>query len=265
LKAAAAATAEAYRIGVDFLVTQIGVPRAEIIPYSNQLTVLAEIFRQLPAPTTDQFRAIAEWFWRTSLAGYFGGWNTGMMYSDRAAVSKFAAGASAGIEIDIPQPKPDIWRMRTFRLNSAHAKLLAIVLAHHRPVDLLTGQLIDPDIALSWRNAKEFHHVFPQDYLKTAGKTANQINALANIVMLSSASNKKIGARPPSEYFSEVRNAAGQHLNTWASANLIGPDALDAIERNDYEHFIAVRSADIHHAVEAKAGWISVKTPEPAR
>jgi hypothetical protein len=63
LKSAVAATEEAYRRAVDFLVTQIRVESAEILPYKNQLTVLAEIFRCLPSPSSEQYEKIEHWFW----------------------------------------------------------------------------------------------------------------------------------------------------------------------------------------------------------
>jgi hypothetical protein len=155
-------TKESCKRMVDFLATQIRVESAEVIPYSNQLTVLAELFRRLPSPTADQYAAIQRWFWRTALAGYFGGWNTGNMSADLAAIRRFAEGASDEIEVGAIQPSADIWRARTFRANNAHAKLLAIVLS----IDLLTGQRIDTTQALAWTNSKEFHHFFPQDFLK---------------------------------------------------------------------------------------------------
>ena len=134
LKSAAEATKAAFLKAVDFLVTDIRISSARVIPYSNQLTVLAEIFRRIPAPGAEQLAQIRTWFWRTALAGYFSGWNTGQMASDQSAVAAFAEGGSTEIEIAASEPKSDIWITRQFRANNAHAKLLAIALAHRGPV-----------------------------------------------------------------------------------------------------------------------------------
>jgi hypothetical protein len=115
---------------VDFLATHIKVEGAEVLPYLNQFTVLAEIFRSLPNPSATQYRAISRWFWRTALSGYFSGWNTGNMAADLKAVHEFAPGKATEIALEVPKPNSDIWLVRPFRLNNAHAKLLAIVLAH---------------------------------------------------------------------------------------------------------------------------------------
>jgi hypothetical protein len=162
LKAAVSATREAYKRTIDYLATQIRVPSADVIPYANQITVLAEIFRRIASPTAEQYEAITRWFWRTALSGYFSGWNTGSMATDLTAVTQFAGGADAEITVTVVRPQVDVWRIRQFRANNAHAKLLAILLSYQKPVDLLTGQLIDTSKALAWSNAKEFHHFFPR-------------------------------------------------------------------------------------------------------
>jgi len=182
LRSAAAATEEAYRRAVDFLATHIRVDGAAVLPYINQFTVLGEIFRCLPDPDAAQYTTINQWFWRTALSGYFSGWNTGNMASDLKAVHEFAKGATAEISLAVPKPKADIWLTRTFRLNNAHAKLLAIVLAHHDPIDMLTGQRLDISRALAWINIKEFHHIFPRAYLEREGERQEKIGSLAQFV-----------------------------------------------------------------------------------
>lgn len=255
LKEAVTATSSAYKRMVDFLSTHIRVPGAEVIPYSNQFAVLGEIFRRIPSPSAAQFAAIEQWFWRTAAAGYFGGWNTGMMAADLRAVADFADGKTGDIKVDLNIPGNDIWAQRQFRANNAHAKVLAIVLSYQNPRDLLTGQSIDTKAALAWQNEKEYHHFFPQDYLKQKGQSAARINALANIVMLTSASNKKISARPPSDYLVEVEKAAGANLDVWLRSNLIPPAAFAAAKANNYDAFLAERASSIHAQIKALAGW----------
>ncbi len=263
LKAAAAATGEAFKRSVDYLTTQIGVPGAEVVPYANQLTVLTEIFRRLPIPSAAQFEAIDRWFWKTSLGGYFGGWNTGTMASDLVAVGAFAAGTVQEVEINVVRPHSDIWRMRQFRANNAHAKLLAIVLAHHQPVDLLTGQRIDTAKALAWSNNKEFHHFFPQAYLKRAGESRVRINCLANFVMLTSASNKTILDRDPSDYLVDVERAAGENLDQWLASNLVSREAFEAAKADDFDLYLKLRADTIQSAVLPLAGWEPENEDEP--
>ena len=255
LKDAVSSTSNSYKRMVDFLATHIKVPSAEVIPYSNQLAVLGEIFRRIPSPTAAQYKAIEQWFWRTAAAGYFGGWNTGMMASDLQSVGYFAENKTTEIAVDLPALSADLWMQRQFRANNAHSKVLAIALSYHNPIDLLTGQLIDTKMALAWQNSKEYHHFFPQEFLRKVGVKPTRINVLANIIMLTSVSNKAISARAPSEYLLQVEKAAGGSLQAWVASNLISPLAFEAAKHDDYDTFLMERSKTIHREIQRLAGW----------
>jgi hypothetical protein len=251
---AVSSTRNSYKRMVDFLATHIKVPSAEVIPYSNQLAVLGEIFRRVPSPTAAQYTAIEQWFWRTAAAGYFGGWNTGMMAEDLASVIRFAEGKTLDIEVDLPTLSAELWMQRQFRANNAHSKVLAIVLSYHNPIDLLTGQRIDTKLALAWQNSKEYHHFFPQEFLKRKAVKSSRINVLANIIMLTSASNKFVSAKAPSEYLLQVEKAAGGSLSDWMASNLVSSAAFDAARRDDYDTFLMERSKGIQQEIQRLTG-----------
>ncbi len=257
LKAGTAETAEGYKRAVDFLSTHIKVPSFAVVPYTNQVVVLAEILRRIPAPTAPQWRAIEHWFWRSSISGYFSGWNSGMMASDLASVAEFANGSLGALDMGFQVSAPSTWSSRTFRGNSAHSKILAIVLAYQGPKDFLTGQAIDVDKALAWQNSKEFHHFFPQAYLRTKGVAASRISSLANMVYLSSASNKLISDRAPSEYVAKLLAEHGAEARAWLATNLIDDAAIDAALADDYDAFLVARSNVINERAKIQAGWNS--------
>lgn len=249
LKIAAQDTLEASKKAVDYLKTQIKVPNDKIIPYLNQFVVLTELFRQIPRPNGAQYSEITKWFWRSSVSGYFAGWNTGMMNTDLMELNRFVAGDKQELEIYDNVPPYDIWKKRTFRANNAHSKLYGILLAYQKPKDILTGQEIDLESTLSWINQKEFHHFFPQAYLKNKGVHPNKINCLANIILLTSSSNKYISDKSPSEYLIEVKKASESELLNWLDSNIIPVEAFEAALNDDFEKFIELRAQAIHTKV----------------
>lgn len=255
LKNAAIETLDASKKAVDFLKTQIRIPNDNIIPYLNQFVVLTELFRQIPRPRAPQYSEINKWFWRSSVSGYFAGWNTGMMNSDLISLNNFINGTDSELNIYESKPSSDTWKKRNFRANNAHSKLYAILLAYQTPVDLLTGQKIDLEKALSWINQKEFHHFFPQAYLKSVGTPNNKINSLANIILLSSSSNKLILDKSPSNYLKDIENAAGSNLDKWLESNLIPYEAYVAAKENNFDKFLDIRSQAIHEKVMEHADW----------
>ena len=246
------ATREAYKRAVDFLATELSIPSDRHIPYANQIVVLAETFRLLPNPNVPQRLALKQWFWRTAVTGYFGGWNTGNMAADQQAVKRFVAGESAELEASLTDTGPAVWTTQQFRLNTAHAKILGLLLAFNQPVDLLTGQKIDLDKALHQSNSKQYHHFFPREYLKGKGVSKRKANLLANFIMLTADSNKKISDRAPSDY---VESALGDELKTALEANLVSDAALAAAQMNDYDAFLQERAKTIYQRSKELTGW----------
>jgi hypothetical protein len=255
LTVAVAETEQGYKRAVDFLSTHIRVPSFAVVPYTNQIVVLAEILRRLPVPTAVQWGAIERWFWRSGISGYFSGWNSGMMASDLAAVKDFAAGTATEIDIPAAAPGAQIWTTRPFRLNSAHSKILALILAYEGPRDLLTGLAIDTYRALAWQNSKEFHHFFPQAFLKARGVSSAKASALANIVYLSSVSNKVISDRKPSDYVKQLLDEHGENARKWLSSNLVDGAAIDSALNDDYDGFLTARARAIDSHTAKLAMW----------
>jgi hypothetical protein len=91
--------------------------------------------------------------------------------------------------------------------------------------------------------------------LERRGERQPKINSLANFVMLTSASNKRITDSAPSEYLPEIATAAGPNLPAWLASNLIPIEAFNAALSDDFDTFLALRSNYIHEAVIGKTGW----------
>ncbi len=255
LKVAANATEQGYKAAVDFLSTHIRVPSAAVVPYSNQIVVLAEILRRIPTPNAEQWKAIERWYWRTGISGYFSGWNSGSMATDLAAIAAFCDGKADEINIPTIQPTSSQWVQRGFRLNNAHAKILAVMLAYQSPRDFISGQTIDVSYALSWQNAKEFHHFFPQAYLRSVSVSAAKTSSLANIVYLSSVSNKAISDRAPADYLHELLAKNEAQTRKWLATNLVEADAIEAALANNYDGFLEARATTIDRIARQLAGW----------
>ncbi|PRY45765.1 GmrSD restriction endonuclease domain-containing protein [Umezawaea tangerina] len=239
---------KAARKAVDFLVTQIGIPGAQALPYMNQFAVLVEIFRSTKTLSSDQHESIKRWFWQTTFSGYFGGWNTGQMGADKVAIQDFAEGRSEHVNVTAPMPSRDVWRLKQFRANNAISKMEAIMLSYAAPLDLRTGQKIDVGKALAWGNDKEFHHFFPRAYLtKRKNLSAGRANVMANIVMITSESNIWISDRPPSDYLKDLCEAEGElEIIRRLETCLVPRSAFNAAMADDYEGFLIARSALLH-------------------
>ena len=160
LQSTAKTVKDSAALAADFLTTDLKVPRAEALPYANQFAALIELYRVLKAPDAAQLEKIRQWFWLTTLSGYFSGWDSGQMANDTVAIRRFASGENDELSVSATLPNKSLWIAKPFRTNSAASKMLAIMFGSASPIDLLTGQKIDVDKSLAWSNDKEFHHFF---------------------------------------------------------------------------------------------------------
>jgi hypothetical protein len=254
LKALTESTKISAGLAADFLTTEIGAPRAESLPYANQFAVLCEIFHLIPNPDTVQLQEIKNWFWLTTLSSYFGGWGSGDMTQDAKRIRDFAQGRRGVLLEGMSRPTAAVWRRKSFRSNSAVSQMLALMLGHDTPLDLLNGQKIDIDKSLSWSNDREFHHFFPQRYLGKRGKDLDP-NLIANVVLLTSRNNINIRDKAPSFYLREVINDIGRtELEHRLRSNLVPAEAIEAALMDDYDAFLDARSKYLHEHAQRLTG-----------
>ena len=82
----------------------------------------------------------------------------------------------------------------------------------------------------------ELHHIFPKSRLYDASYKRSEVNAVANFCFLTKETNIKIGARPPADYFREIRDKCPGALESqWI------PMDEDLWEIENYPRFLEER------------------------
>jgi hypothetical protein len=118
-----------------------------------------------------------------------------------------------------------------------------------RPRNLTNGAHVDPAIALSSYNKKQFHHVYPRAHLKRIHERIND-NLLVNICMLSTASNNAISDSDPKVYFPACSVSLGLNASGVFASNLLPkPDEFD-YGTAEYADFLTARAAIVTQFVE---------------
>ena len=235
---------EAYKAAVDFLYDSLNVKSYKYMPYGLQLTMIVEYFRLNAKPTGKEVDILKSWFWNTSIARYFAGFNTAQLATDVDNLKDFANRKTDYLNTN-KNVNYDVFIADGFRLNKASSKVFALVLANRNPLNLINGTAINIEAALSYNNKHEYHHIFPQAFLKSSGFSDNMINQHANICLLNSGFNKDISDTRPSIYFDQLKKRLGSNLENVLSSNLISMDAFEAGLKDDYNEFIKQRTQTI--------------------
>lgn len=241
LKKAAAHCIHAYDLAVDFLTNELPVASYAYLPYAIQLTYLAEFFRLIAQPSSYQREKLKRWFWRSSLTQYFHSTNDAQSLSDLDEIREFAKGTVKDLRMSGRFNEKAAFA-ETFGLSKAFSRGFALLLAQKNPRRLLDGGQINIRQALAVINRNEYHHIFPQAYLKNSGFKGRDIHHHANICLLNKGNNNSISDRRPSVYFREVELRLGSELNDVLQSNFISEKAFKLALEDNYHDFIQERS-----------------------
>lgn len=244
---------EALKRAVDFLINQVNVKSSDFLPYERQLVALTFVFAKQKRLSSNDVSVLSKWFWLTSFSERYRRGGEGLFDDDLVAVIESMKDLSQLFRFGKVPTSRDIITAE-FRRNSALSNAFVALLASHSPRNLWDGSVIDTSTALSSYNRKEFHHIFPQAFLRKAGVSKAKINSLANIAMLSADQNKLIGDKAPSDYFSNIKE---RHANQWLAvlqSNLIPETAVIHLENNDYDKFLITRSEYLISTISKMSG-----------
>lgn len=233
---------------VDFLVTEVKVMSSDFLPYERQLILLVYLMSKESSLSADQFEIIRKWFWRTSFSQRYRRGGEGLFDEDLQHALN-ALTAKKGLSRFGAAPEPEFFIISQFRKGAAAAQAFSALLASNSPRNLTNGAQIDIGSSLSQYNRKEFHHIFPQAYLKDQNVDKDLVNSLANICLLASSENKKIGQTGPAEYFPKLKEDLGGDYSEVMESNLINPKCIKLAESDDYSGFLEERSKLLRETV----------------
>jgi hypothetical protein len=233
---------------VDLLVTDLRVHSLDFLPYEAHIVILATVLADRKALSKGEIVRARQWFWRSAFSERFKG-------ASESFVSRSITQAAAFISEEVGNPDDfgDIPTGRNlqrlgFRKNGAGSRAFSLALGKRHPQNITNGAAIDTFAALSVYNRHQFHHVYPQAYLKRLDSSIDS-NRLMNICFLSASENNRVSDGEPAVYIPALEAALGDRAASVFASNL-----LPALNDFDYEHatyddFIDARS-------EVAAEWV---------
>ena len=191
--------------------------------------------------TPDQVHRIRQWFWRSSFGERYKVGGEGFVSNDLKTVHNYVIDCS-GSAADFGKPPTETeWMNIAFRSNVSRSRAYILALAARHPRNLTNGSYIDPSVALSGYNKKQFHHVYPRAHLRRAGLDSND-NLLINICMIAAVANNAISNSDPSSYLPKLAATLGAIGDDVFASNLLPmPSAFD-YSKATYDEFLKERA-----------------------
>lgn len=239
------------RSAIDFLKVNLHVQKLDNLPYATFLIPLTAFFEgeengQLSL-TAEQVKTLTQWFWKVAFSRRYSSATKRNLETDIREAKALRSGSSALGRFEA-SVAPSLFSERRFIAGTVDTRTFILMLANQKPKSIVNGSEVHIGRVLAAGNKSEFHHLFPQAFLRTLGLDASQINCLANFCILSSSDNKKIGSKRPSEY----RSRLAPNIELLLPGNLIPPNVFD----DDYAGFIESRSKLLAKAATELMGRI---------
>lgn len=241
IKAGSEKIKESLKITVDQLYAEFLTKSMSFLPYEAHLICLSAIFCDQNSLSAEQLKRMRQWFWRSSFSQHYRGASETFISQSVKLVKEFVCGGEGDPSQFGSIPEAQSILRTKFHFRSAMAKAFVIALTKNGPRNLTNGNNIDIEETLSSYNNKQYHHIFPQAYLKRIGQK-NWVDSYANICILSASENNRISDNDPNEYILEYGSKLGESHDEVLAANLM-PQLSDVDYKTvEFQEFLKSRS-----------------------
>jgi hypothetical protein len=233
---------------VDLLSTEFKIHSWDFLSYEALAIILSRVFDGTHQLSPEQVQRVRQWFWRSSFSERYKVGGESFVSNDIATVLAFVESGSPPAAHFGDPPTATEWMNISFRSNVSRSRAFILALAAARPRNITNGSAIDPSVALSAYNKKQFHHVYPRAFLKRLATSSND-NLVINICMLPAAANNVISDTDPRVYLPRYAGLLGSEADQVFSSNLLpSPTAFDYATAT-YDEFLRARSSIVAEVV----------------
>ncbi len=231
------------------------LPTADVIP------VLSALHPHLPDDPDELGNAmtlVRAYLWRAFTTNrYDSGMNTGVLQDLKGMITELGGGPRTAYIFDEDRypllTARDLLRARWPKKRTRVARAVLGAALRHGALDLADGSSVTPGNI----SRREYHHLFPDAYLAKhlPEEDTEQAQRALNCALISSATNRRIAAKPPLAYLreridhstlgeKEIRRRLESHLIPWDEFVTDNPDVPDA-----YRQFLQARSELVAQAL----------------
>jgi hypothetical protein len=236
---------------VDQLVTDFKVYSVDFLPYEALLIILTYILANNPRLDAEQLRRVRQWFWRSSFAERYRGASEAFISRDLEGIHSFVM--TGGDPASYGQiPSEATLRRVIFRKNNSRSAAFVLAMAKYGPRNITNGAPVDTAQALSVYNKKQFHHIYPEAFLKRTRPEVER-SQLLNFCILAAAENGKVSDSDPNVYIRHYVDELGADADAVYRSNLMPEPSNFDYSKATLEDFVAARSFMVLKAVEELA------------
>lgn len=234
---------------IDIISTEFKIYSWDFLSYEALVVIICYVYAKIDHLTSDQVQRMRQWFWRSSFGERYKVGGESFVSNDIRTVFDFIVHAKGPASNFGNPPSAKEWMYIGFRSNVSRSRAYILALASRHPRNLTNGAYIDPAVALSFYNKKQFHHIFPRAHLRRIG-TETSDNLVINICMIAAAGNNEISDSNPNKYLPTLAKKLAEDAdNVFISNLLMKPSSFD-YESATYDAFLEARSKIVADFIE---------------
>lgn len=227
------------------------------LPYQSQIIPLAAILAEIgDAWEHETTRAkLTQWYWNGVFGELYGSAVDTRIAKDFVEVPAWINGGTPPSTVSETIFRADRLKTMRMRLSAAYKGVNALLMKEGAQ-DFRSGQAFDHTVFFG--ENVDIHHIFPQDWCRTAGKKPEVFDSIINKTPLSYRTNRKIGGHAPSIYLAALERGGDnapaiprQRLDQYLRTHLIDPNMLWA---DRFEDFMADRQTRLLTLIEKAMG-----------
>ncbi|MDO8563838.1 MAG: DUF262 domain-containing protein [Nanoarchaeota archaeon] len=251
------------RLSIDFLKNNCSVPVSKFLPNEIMLPVITKFFFGYgnKTLTSDYIKKIRKYFWISSLYQRYSSSSDTIAKGDIDTIDDILNGKRDNFNFDnLMKLEGDITKesilYEDMNLGSSFVKAILCFLASKKPKELKNNTEISLDQTFSEANLRQFHHIFPVNYLKKnmlAKKDKKYVelfkNSIANISLIPASTNRDIWDNAPSDYLTKFK-IDNLELSSTLTTHVIGKTDEFGLDENDFKTFLEKRAELIANEIK---------------
>jgi hypothetical protein len=244
-------------LGLHILRDDCGVALPKWLPYSPMLVPLTGVLAKLGAVVSAEQGArrakLQRWLWCAVFGQAYENSANSQSAKDFTELLKWMEGGPAPDVVAHFRFDPAVLRHVTPRQRSIYRGTMCLVL-RQGALDFFSLAPITAD--LMEQEGIDDHHVFPKHFLKeTMGITKKALrDCVLNRTLIDRETNRRIGARAPSDYMVELRETAGFPLTKVLVSHGLPAGPQSPFWTDDFERFLDERQAVLWGAIKDATG-----------
>ena len=255
-------TTESIKKSIDFLDQKLNIPNSTILPFNSIIVPLCYFYYSTNCrdETEKHAEIISQWFWQASVSNRFDSGVEGKIVEDIKKLDKIIKNEEVDFKYQLPIINLERIKSQNYSIRNAFCKTILCIYAHKKPVNLKNNTEINLNKSFSKYNSKEFHHIFPRNYLKKINDELNDfVDSIANILFMPSLLNKEVSDTAPSIYLENFKNSS---IKNALKTHLINNYEESGLTENKFEIFLAYRANQILSELKNLTGINLESIPE---